>query len=647
MPTIVDSLIVSLSIDPSQFKKGQEEANRAFAKVKDQAAKSGKEIEESNKKVGETFAKVRNEALGLFAAFLGARGIKEFVSDINTANASLGRFGINIGASPQLVSGWEKAVERMGGTAEEAAGSLDAISKALWQVHNMGQALPQELYRLQGGMGKIASTTFDSEHGVIPFMNDIAAQAQKLAAVDPVSAMNLLKGAGISEATANTMIKYGAGMGAYADSLGKSLGPTRDAIKGAQDLQDAWAKVRQTVDGIGNDSIPALDKALVPALGKMADFLQKFRDAEKATEGHSVPIPWGQWWQNTEKFFDIGAHGAELPPGFDEGAFESRRGQALSNLTFQGQGVSRGNPLPVDIVKTSLPQSGGDPNGFLGGPIGSGGPLPSGRGSGRGAQGALRSRGTGAYEGTAGDGDATSGSFMDALARIESANQNIHSRVDPDPPGYPGGNSQGYFQINTPTWREFAAGTRGAAYPDAMSAPRDVQAEVAERIPLSRFGPRTQRLLAIQFGALNTHDTIGALAAHFGGTVKPVAAKTSSSGGMSPAGGPWITLHGKRYQTDKNGNVLPNTGELSHHNAPAWWSGVPLAQNGAPTGGARLSSMAAGHAVTTSQTSNALHINGGIHVNAPNATDAHGIASELTASLERSTMAMLAQSGQV
>jgi hypothetical protein len=59
----------------------------------------------------------------------------------------------------------------------------------------------------------------------------------------------------------------------------------------------------------------------------MADFLQKYRDAEKATEGHSVPIPWEQWRQNKEKFFDIGARAGELPPGFDEGAFESRRGQ--------------------------------------------------------------------------------------------------------------------------------------------------------------------------------------------------------------------------------------------------------------------------------------------------------------------------------
>jgi hypothetical protein len=60
---------------------------------------------------------------------------------------------------------------------------------------------------------------------------------------------------------------------------------------------------------------------------------------------------------------------------------------------------------------------------------------------------------------------ATAAAKIRALAHIESGNKNIHSGVDPDPPGYPGGNSQGYFQINTPTWRDFAKGTPGEEYP--------------------------------------------------------------------------------------------------------------------------------------------------------------------------------------
>ena len=34
-------------------------------------------------------------------------------------------------------------------------------------------------------------------------------------------------------------------------------------------------------------------------------------------------------------------------------------------------------------------------------------------------------------------------------------------------------------------------------YPNAMSAPRDIQARVASVIPFNRFGPRTQTLMRV------------------------------------------------------------------------------------------------------------------------------------------------------
>jgi hypothetical protein len=108
------------------------------------------------------------------------------------------------------------------------------------------------------------------------------------------------------------------------------------------------------------------------------------------------------------------------------------------------------------------------------------------------------------------------------LANIESGDRNIVSRVDKDSQGKTlaqGGNadeiSQGNFQIQTATWRDFAkqAGVDTDQFPTAMSAPRDVQARVASVIPLSRFGPRTQTMLRQQFGPLDAGQTIGALGA--------------------------------------------------------------------------------------------------------------------------------------
>jgi hypothetical protein len=646
LPTIVDSLLVELKLDPSGLKKGQEEATRGFAKIKDQAVKSGKEMEAANKALGEQFSKLKGEALGLFAILLGARGIKDFVANANQAAAAVGRFGQNIGASPQIVYGWEKAVERMGGTADEAAGSLNSIANALWQVHNMGQPLPHELYRLQAGMGEIAATHFDTEHGVVAFMNDVAAQAQKLAAIDPQSAFRLLTGAGISEATANTMIKYGAGMGAYADSIARAVAPTKEAIEDAQHLQDAWGRVRATVDGIGNDAIPALDQALTPLLGKMADFLQRFRDAEKSPEGHSVPIPWGEFWNKTKNFFDIGAHGAELPPGgaspdFDESAFESRRGRALSGLQVDGHDVSRANPIPVDIVRTSAAAPAGDGNGFLGGPIGSGGPLPQTDQrsiwqrifGGGGAPESIRRRG---YPLSSGSGNLTA--LIDAEAARAGIDPNIMEGIRAGESGH------------------------GQNYDVNHGTPSD---------PEESYGPfQLNRLrgLGVQFEkdtGLDLRDpgTIPAQA-------RWVAEYIKRGGSLSP----WRGYHGNRQADPRWGDAgyIPKTaggapaghfhikdpsgihtypapGEKVHasepKNAPAWWSGVPLSRASGPVGGARLSSMAASKPVTTSSTSNAFHI-AKIDVNAPNATDANGIASELSAALERSAMAMMAQSGQ-
>ena len=70
--------------------------------------------------------------------------------------------------------------------------------------------------------------------------------------------------------------------------------------------------------------------------------------------------------------------------------------------------------------------------------------------------------GTGAAT-SGGGGGGGGGSFLSALANIESGDQNIVSRVDTDSQGRTaaqGGNaseiSQGNFQINTATWRDFA-----------------------------------------------------------------------------------------------------------------------------------------------------------------------------------------------
>ena len=194
---------------------------------------------------------------------------------------------------------------------------------------------------------------------------------------------------------------------------------------------------------------------------------------------------------------------------------------------------SSGKNLPVedtallDWIKTASSTGGAN----FGGGGGSGG---GGGGGGR-AGGGGGGRGGGGDGGTP-DTSGSGGSFMDAMANIESGNKNIPSTTDRDVTG-PGTKSQGYWQINTPTWRDFApkAGVDLKQYPNAMSAPRSVQEQVALTIPLRRFGPRTQRMIQAKFGRLNLNQPLGVIARTHG--THPIPAVKSKGGGLDGGGG--------------------------------------------------------------------------------------------------------------
>jgi hypothetical protein len=430
MATVIDELIFVLVWgDAPKIEKGQREADGALRKVKDRAAKQAKDIEGSNTDVADAFAKITTEAALFFAALAAFNAAKDLIIKVNSANSALGRFAKNVGASPQAVAAVGYAVERMGGSAQDAQSSINAMAKALYSLSTEGKRLPDELYRLQA----LSGVNIDFQHGLPKFMDDIAAAAQKLSKIDPAQARFLLQGMGINDPTANAMIKYGAGL----TGVAIDLAPTNAAIKAAQDLNASFAGAQEAVRSVGSAVAEQLDPPMSKLLDALSTWIEDNKDLEASnivkwlegvgerlkalakvakqgvefakrgidtlgqaehfldeTAPRSILHPltpalkWSDWWKSSEQFlkehnpFDIGAHAGELPPG----------------LTVQGQTLSRGNPMPVDIVR--------DSSSFLGGLIGSGGPPPAGSGpvtpgSGHGASLTLRAHGSGSTPETA------------------------------------------------------------------------------------------------------------------------------------------------------------------------------------------------------------------------------------------------------
>jgi hypothetical protein len=99
--------------------------------------------------------------------------------------------------------------------------------------------------------------------------------------------------------------------------------------------------------------------------------------------------------------------------------------------------------------------------------------------------------------------------FRGELINAESSGQNVTNQAE---------GAEGFYQITGPTWQDFAprAGVDLKQYPSAISAPYEVQSKVADAIPMGRWGPRTQKILAAKYGVLDPNQPMGAFAQRFG-----------------------------------------------------------------------------------------------------------------------------------
>ncbi|RUV02390.1 hypothetical protein EOA60_18905 [Mesorhizobium sp. M1A.F.Ca.IN.020.06.1.1] len=274
MPTVIDSLIVTLGLDPKDFNDGQKKTADSWLKTVNAFRKGGKDVEESSKKAAETVNLITRRVLELFAVITGSQALSDFVRKLTNADASLGRFASSLGESPQRIAAWENAAERFGGSADATASTLERVNKQLYNLNKNGEALPREFSQLQAWTGM----RIDPNHGLDRYLSDVAAALQRLHQIDGGAAHNVAQALGIDPATEQLMYKMGAGIDVYLDKLQKSLSPSNDAIESAQKLQASWAELLQHIIALANAIYDKLGPVLVDAAAKMSAWIDKNQD---------------------------------------------------------------------------------------------------------------------------------------------------------------------------------------------------------------------------------------------------------------------------------------------------------------------------------------------------------------------------------
>ena len=216
--SVIDSLVVELSLDPSKLNKGQREALEAFKKTKEESVKSGKEIEEQAKKSGEALSGIKTQALELFAVFAGGKSFIDFTTSLTHSNAALGRLERNLGISASTISRWQGAARIFGGDAASMAQSFTAISDAFagWKI-GVISPLVADFRAISTAGGHI----IDVNKGVEQSFLDLADNLKAIHDRDPAQAGLLGRRIGLDPALFDLLIRGSAGAREVLDYVNK------------------------------------------------------------------------------------------------------------------------------------------------------------------------------------------------------------------------------------------------------------------------------------------------------------------------------------------------------------------------------------------------------------------------------------------
>ncbi|MGO4743973.1 transglycosylase SLT domain-containing protein [Serratia quinivorans] len=290
MATIIDALVVTLGLDSSSFKKGQEETRDEFDKTKEKIKKDSKEVQESldkTEKKGERtgkqmeasgkqaaafFSGMRNQIIALAGVTLSLKGLQDFMSSFSSKLNDLGIASKAFGMSAKSLDGWVQAGKAFGVSAQEIAASFSKISDA------------QEKLRAGRGQDQILTD-------IQRFSNMTGAGIDVLN--DSTETVNRKIEASFNKLNPEQQRAFGQEFGrSYAwqqwsasgnsvkdiDQFTRGSGVNDAAVKAAERMRKAMAELEQTLNNIGI----IIYQSLEPYLEDFTAWLQELADWMKS-----------------------------------------------------------------------------------------------------------------------------------------------------------------------------------------------------------------------------------------------------------------------------------------------------------------------------------------------------------------------------
>jgi len=285
MGTIIDEFVTRVRIDAKGFRADKDQAIKDSKSLRDAVESDTKDIEdvedkatvkrakstklklEENSKLGDSFAMVAKQALGMAAILVGANGIKDYVSQTVTGLSQVDRAARAAGLSVNELSAFGSVIERNGGNAETARASITNLAKAMQVWRTTGEVGRDTLI----GASYTGIGSGDTAIDAYQKFADWAGKQKDKQLVNQVGGY-----LGLDEGSIDQAMRGVQEFNRTFEET-KRLAPTAEDTAKVRELQMAWKETRQEADKLARDMLEELAPSLVTAAEGTTAFLKAIK----------------------------------------------------------------------------------------------------------------------------------------------------------------------------------------------------------------------------------------------------------------------------------------------------------------------------------------------------------------------------------
>lgn len=302
MATVVESLIVSLKLDNTEFGRAvkqaiedNEQLSDAVNGVGDASKDAGINIniytQETKKSNDETDkAKKKNKDLektingvvkalsGLFTTIFVSTGLQKLIDETSKTNDQLYFLSKNLGMNATDIKRWQNMAEMTGGSADGMAASLSGLSQSLWNLVTTGDASILPWFNA-------LNVDVVNSGGQIRDLNDILLDvSDSLSKMSRPQAYNIAKNMGFDDGTINLLLEGRQAMQQMLETQKNIVISSEEELKLSRQLNQQNALVSKQWEGlktlIANYLMPYFLRFSEKVSGWL-DYLNKNRDVAK------------------------------------------------------------------------------------------------------------------------------------------------------------------------------------------------------------------------------------------------------------------------------------------------------------------------------------------------------------------------------